>query len=359
LATKLAADPTGKRLLSYSQIADFSRCRYRWHLYAKRRIRSRIDRPPLGVGSGVHVALATGILHAGSEMAAEVVIDEWYQERIQRVGRELTEDESVRMEEIRRDVTAIGSRAIRSLNLNRYRTACLPGTDIPMVELNLVVPLPGVPGYDGFRFYCDWVPDDEALGIRWLVDHKVREQFSDDEAEEVNLQAALYQAALRRFGVVTNGTATHQIRRKIPAIPKRNKDGSMSRAYIASDWSTYRAALRRAGLDPADYREEMEPKLAKYEWQRWTRAYRSEVELDALWNTVVMRAGRAMSRKRLDPWRNMNLMECAGCWARQFCLAELRDDDTNYLLATGYMDRDVGSPGLVVEMDDGEQEETP
>ncbi len=328
------------RLISHSKLATFASCRYRWDLGYNRRIGPRRDAIQLEVGKAAHKGMAVGILCEGKHCGPDVEdeITGWREDEIAK--QNITPDDEAweELNTICDDSYWIVMNALSAIDFDRYETLFLPGTALPMVELNLVCSLPAVRQAIGIRFYCDWVMKDQETGTNWLVDHKIRKQFQDDDAEYLNQQAAIYQGALHLFGVQIDGTATFQVRRKIPTEPKVLKSGELSRAYIACTWNHYQQRLLENELDPLSYEDEMIPKLAAYEWTRWSRAYRSEVEIGAVWQNVVQMAREMYGSPRL--YRNMGHMNCNGCWAKEFCKAELGGLDVNFLLQTGFRRKD-------------------
>jgi hypothetical protein len=193
-------------------------------------------------------------------------------------------------------------------------------------------------GWAGMHGTPDVVLEDLRDGGVWLTDFKVRGTFSPIEDEETNIQHPIYQYLLNHYGVEANGHLTWQIRNDIPHQPAINKDGSVSRARIATDWPTYRDAVIAAGQDPMEY-VEMQQKLADVEFTRITRTYRSLDSARRIWDTVMTPIAKAMHRERKSPaHRSLNAWNCKGCRVKEFCLAELKGEDTEFLLSTSYVD---------------------
>jgi hypothetical protein len=281
----------------------------------------------------------------------------WIDKTIEdRGGIELMDEEELEIiESLRHDAPIIAARTLENMNLTRFRVVAFQGK--PMVELSLTAP---IFGWDGFHTTLDVVLEEIATGDKWLLDWKVRKQFTPVEAEEVNLQKVCYQHVLRHHGVEVQGTIMFQIKSQAPAIPRLNQNGSMSRARVATDWPTYKAALIANNLNPDDYQSEMEPKL-DVEFMRETRCYRSAEEVESFWNGIVVPAAREMRKvvMSLDVnpgriFRTMNHYTCNGCWARAFCLGELRGEDLDFLLRTDYIDEENPASRLVMSADDFE-----
>lgn len=330
-------------IISYSRLAEWTTCRYRWKLRYIDHITRRVDFRAPTLGSAVHVGMACGLL----EKDYVAGIDQWKEEYLQKHILEIADgvDELIaettgclnqEIEDMTNEVTStakeITGRALKVFGPDQWEPVLF--NKAPMVEIELRVP---IRGWGGYRGILDLVAKEKSTGFVWVVDHKVRNQLQPVEAEEVNLQMASYQYLALRHGIQTIGSLTNQILAKVPSIPQLNKNGTMSRARIATDWSTYKQALISNNLDPEDYAEEMVDKL-NVEFQRESRAYRSEEEVRNTWSNVIQKTAWDMTRKSPHYWRKMGHMNCQSCWARDFCLEELRGGDTEYLLrGGGYM----------------------
>lgn len=336
----MASTKYREHTLSYSQIAAYS-CPYRWNLSHERFIRRRLDSRPINVGSAVHRALAAYL--CGRDITTELAVwaDEYQRDR------QLLPEQEEAVQEALTTGFAIAQRTIARLQDEGWETVHYQGQ--PLVEQTFSVPLSPWAGYRGI---VDWVAVDPHTGYQWLIDFKVRKQFQPDYSEEVNLQMASYQYLLQRHGIPVVGTLQYQIRSQLPAVPNLNKDGSLSRARIACDWETYRAHLVVHDLDPAAYEAEMRPKLDYKFWEP-LRAYRSPQEVKRVWKEVIQRIAWEMARHKKHLWRNMNALTCGGCWAREFCLEELRGGDTAYLLETAFIDSRI--PQVVLDGSEGEE----
>jgi len=326
-----------KHHLSYSQIVSFT-CPYRWALAYKRGIQRRTVSGPMRLGSFVHQGIAAHLLDRPVE---DTLRHRWEQDAN---DRQLSVDARAEGYEALELSIGIVYRTIDEINKLGWQTVWFTDPDgvrLPLVEQKLCAPLSPFAGFVGV---VDWVARDPASGLVWLVDWKTRKALQGPETEDTNLQLAAYQHLLTRNGVETTGTCLFQIRSETPRWPKRNKDGSMSRAACITDWATYREALLAAGLDPADY-VDMADKLADNKFFDPLFAYRSPELVASFWKQIVQRAAWAIGRVKMHPWRNMTGLECRGCLVREFCLAELRGEDTDWLLQTEYQYKPGFGPG--------------
>lgn len=354
--------------LNYSQLAEWLKCRYRWELSRVRHISSRRTQRALDIGSAVHYGIAAGLkLHASTvsrvpghlkkvQRVAKKAVLQWIEETVATRGgvRVFNAEENDELQEILDNAPGIASRSLFQMDLEQWAPVMYRGK--PMIEQSLQIPLPTWAGWKGFHMTPDFVATNREDGQTWILDYKVRKQFTSPEAEEVNMQFAVYQRGLASVGIDTVGSIMFQAASKIPATPTQNKDGSMSRARIATTWEKYRETLEECGLDPEDYAE-MEAKLDVV-FFRETREPRTVRIVEAMWNNFLL-AAFSMSKTTGtagEPRTGMfsGIITCNGCWARRFCLAELAGDDTEFLLETDYIDTVNPKERLVLRPEDVE-----
>lgn len=341
-----------KPLLSFSQISTYLRCRQEWRYIYQENLAPRIDTRPLSLGSAVHMGLATALreYYYGQVPVEDGVrkgVESWRERELAR--DDLFEEEIEAVYQVAADAEQIAIRTLRKLPIDEWETVTDPaGT--PMIEYHFTVPLKG---WGGFHGYIDWVGRHKPTGQIWLVDWKVRGSFQPYEAEEVNLQNAAYQYAI--FRILRKplvGTITFQISNKPPTKPKLNKDGTMSRALIKTDWETYKAALLEAGLNPDDYLD-MAEKLSTVEFFRLAKEYRTMDTVRRVWKEVIELTAREIRRSTKIVVRSLGYRTCNGCAYRQLCLAELGDEDVEYIRETHYRPR----TGVVDESQEKEKED--
>jgi len=315
--------------MSYSRLATWLRCRHAYVLIYDLGLEPRFDKPKIDLGIAVHAGLAAALLQQSVEQA----IEGWYAKITKGFEHLFSEDEHEILSDIREKSYGITSRTMKQLDIgHRFETIVHGGK--PMVEFQFTVP---VPDWNAFNGRVDWIAREIENGNVWLIDHKVREAMTPESHEEFNLQMAIYQHLISQMmpDLASNigGSAQHQIRAALPKQPKRNKDGSMSRAACATDWETYEAALLAVGLNPLEY-QDMKDKLSEVEFWRWSKSYRSATEVQNIWRD----AEQATINLARSPatYRSLNPMTCGMCRVREFCMTELRAGDTEFLLATQY-----------------------
>jgi len=320
------------RHLSYTQWSTWQRCQYSYYLKYVLRIKPRHERPAISLGIAVHRGLAAGLL--GESVANAIA--EWQDELLE---QPLFPDEEMQVEEMGPEAHAITGRTLDSLELGeKWDTVSVDG--VPLVETKLECDLPKESGdWSHFEGHIDWVALELETGRKWLVDHKVRKSFQGDYAEEFNQQMALYKHLMTVELDIKDvyGSITHQIKSTTPQEPSINKNGSVGRQLITTDWPTYLAVIERQGQDPADY-EDMRAKLQDVEWSRMSTNYWPDMMVRAVWNNMVSNA-KAIQEAKSYP-RTIGLFTCNGCRLREFCMADLRGEDTDFLLQTTFMYKD-------------------
>jgi len=350
---------------SYSQVADYLFCRYRWALGYPRRITRYAPVRPLDFGSATHAGLEAGLLaHAVKASWKEILrradqgVQSWLKAWVKDRGgnKQVNETERLEIARIAEQGAVLTARTLEWFDLPRWSILKFKGK--PAVEVELQVPMPG---WKCYRCFIDAIAKDRRDGGTWILNWKTSGSFWDEEADAANLQATAEQAIVSMHGISAAGSCTTMLRSEPPKEPSVNKDGSMSRARIATDWPTYEAALKRHRLKPADYVEEMKPKL-DVEFFRMVKTYRGKEEITTAWNSIIVPTAAEMLTQKPKSWptqqRILTKRGCPGCWARAFCLAELRGEDTDFLLATDYAHKDHPTPRSAVKTMELEEEGT-
>jgi hypothetical protein len=339
---------TPEGMVSVSQIGTFLACRRRWEYAYREGLRQRRERDYLTVGK---------LCHAGMEAAMrrrwECAVEGWDHEfaDLQSDGRsaiiemfndymsvtDFLDEERPEQYELCDRALDVFDEALEEFDPLRWLpvTVVRDNVSIPALELHFYVPCAGSEGLHG---YIDAILEDQDTGQVWCVDYKFRRTLAADDDERFNLQNAVYMMACRQMWIDVAGTMTWQHYNTPSAVPKFNRDGSVSRSKIRCTWTRYRRFLEEAGLDPADYAE-MADKLADVEMCRATKEIRSDDMVNRVWHFVVVdatreialarRSGRALTPS-MDPWT------CRLCSFQSLCQAELRGYDADYIRETEY-----------------------
>ena len=341
--------------LSRSQILEYLNCRYRWDAGYRRGIQTTKVQEKLDLGTAVHEGIRVAVGAYASKKAKKLEqfitaaiagIMDWQADMVQdrKQYNLLTDEMGIQIKALRDEAVIIARRALEHFDLPSWEVAQWQGK--PLYEREMLVPLPP---WKGYRVIPDLVACEVGQKRHgyWIIDWKTRGQFESDDAEEINLQFSTIQKVMADVApdIKVEGSLLWQIKSAAPKWPTLNKDGSMSRALIASDWPTYEKALREAGLDPKQsngkntYESEMRPKLSQIEWWHVIKQHRTVDECDRIWEQIVEPVAAEMAKNPTIIRRFVHQpFGCSGCWLRAFCLSELRGDDTDFLLQTDYVD---------------------
>lgn len=200
-----------------------------------------------------------------------------------------------------------------------------------LIEQVLEVPTPLIVNGKRFIFKgrLDIIMEDEE-GLYWLWDHKSASTIPQPTAfHAMDPQLMLYPwAAERQYDIKIAGIYYNYVKSKAPTIPKLNKDGSLSRRKISTDYPTLFRFLKREGYDPNDFADILRPMARKSDFLRRYRMPREpqvtkEIVLDAL--SVV---------KRIDDtkrWTRTITRDCVRCPYVDLCRSELNGFDTELM----------------------------
>lgn len=339
---------------SYSAVSTWLQCRQKWMYNYKLGLVPLITDSRPVIGSAVHFALGMAILlrRPGQPDGTfggliDGALDVWFEEQMQRY-QGLPEGPYDEIHEMMSDfcekASFIARRALSVIRIDDWET-CIDRAGTPMVEWHFDREVPGIGLLTGD---IDWVARHRPTDTIWLWDHKIRARLSNALAEDFNTQMGLYQHVLTEDeGMTLAGSITFQVSSKIPSVPRLNKNGTMARSAIDTDWATYERALLDAHLDPADY-QDMQIKLEAKRFFDPTRFYRSREHAEAIWGQIFVPAAREM-RDALygDPSqavvRSMSSFSCRGCPYVPLCIGELRGQDMTYTARTQYALKDTSA----------------
>lgn len=330
--------PSGS--VSYSQLTTFLTCRYQWQLAYVHGLSRVMGDEPLELGSAIHAGLAAFFAGettlSGIHKWADAIIPGWYDVYVNEYGSVADPDEIPVFGSIIISLAQIVDKAhrickrVRADVENKWDVVSVQGT--PLIEMELSTRIKR--GVD-FRGVIDLVVRERATGYVFLVDFKSRQKLVADPMHDFDTQQAMYQYLLYKcLGLTTHGSIIYQIRTEIPREPKLNKDGnSMSRSEIATDWPTYEAALKKAGLNPADYGD-MYERLIDKKFTSEYRTFRPLEQLVRIWENTALHV-KEMEQTRVFP-RNISNRTCGGCQVREFCMSTFEGQPTDWMMGALY-----------------------
>lgn len=351
----------GKLMLSASQITQFLKCRKAWSYSYRENLTTRVERPYITIGKLCHI----GMQHAFKEKYRQDTINKYNEAACICVGKHeilkafnlymsencFLEEEIPALKQLEFDSEVIFERTFKSMNPENLEVVDIDGK--PGIELHFKIPITKTKWLHGF---IDAILKDKTTNEVWIMDYKFRKSLADADDEAFNMQNATYMYAAKYLGLQLTGTITYQSLNQVPAIPALNKNGTVSRAKIKTDWETYSAFLEIHGQNPEDYAEEMIPKLADIEWIRPIKEFRNEETLKRIWKEVIVSASDQIFKAykaKTDKTciKSMFAFNCKMCQFAQLCQGELRNYDASYLKNTVYMQK-----GAVQNQEDSDKD---
>jgi hypothetical protein len=233
-----------------------------------------------------------------------------------------------------------------------------------MVEQILEVETPLKIGNKRFVFKgrLDLIAEDTE-GKLWLVDHKTAGTIPPPTSfHGMDPQLMLYPwAAKIQYGIDLAGVMYNYVKSKPPTMPQINKDGSLSKRKINTDYPTLYRFLKRNGYNPNDFAHILKPMARRSEFLRRYPMPREphvtrEILLDTLSRVktiddITTRGGR---------FTRTITRECGRCSYHDLCRSELNGFDTEIMRNQNFTvseeDYVVGNHAGSEEADDEDDE---
>lgn len=211
---------------------------------------------------------------------------------------------------------------------------------IIMVERDLKIPVDFLPV--PLHIKCDLVVLDR-FGFLAIYDHKFVGSIPDHDVRVFDNQGPRYEVGweelLKRKGIKVKDIyfVYDYIRDRVPAKPKRNKDGSLSRQRIDTDYKTYLAAIHEAGHDPEDYRDTLERIALEQRpyFDRWA-VPRSKARLEQERLDMSVEAQRHLPLRDYYP-RCLDRYRCGRCRYAELCRVEMEGGDITPILQQNFV----------------------
>lgn len=344
-------DAMDERSFSHSELKTYERCPQQWHYKYEELLVPRRKARPLYFGNWVHAALESHYKQGDWKIGHEQYVTDW---------NKLFEEERLALRKPRTarngkqyptipDFPELVERIMKSY-LWYYRDE---GWTVKFVEQEFRVPTGLV--VDGFKFIfkgiIDLIVEDEE-GHLWIIDHKTAGTIPEPTAfHAMDPQLMLYPwAAKKAFGIDVAGVIYNYVRSKAPGIPKINRDGSISKRKVVTDYPTLRRFLRSQGLDPADYSQVLRPLRRRSPFLRRYRLPRErhvtqEILRDAL--SVAKQIQTAKRRVRVIT------RDCATmCPYQDVCRAELNGFDSSQMRKLMFTIKGEGEAGGGLNLSD-------
>lgn len=220
--------------------------------------------------------------------------------------------------------------------------------------------------YEGVRIEVyangrvDLVVEDEE-GLVWVVDHKSTGNIPDPNSfHAMDPQLMLYPVgAKKKFGDVA-GIVYNYLRSRPASIPKLNKDGSVSKRRIVTDFPTALRFLKENELDPADYSDFLKPLKKRSPLLRRYRLPREpKVTKQILTDFISTAREIHISKQKTQHVRNITKDCSTQCAYHDLCKGELNGFNMSHLRKANFEIREKIEHGdeFDEELEEAELEE--
>jgi PD-(D/E)XK nuclease superfamily len=318
-----ALPDTLPRVINQSQLKSWRRCQKEWEYRYKLSLVPKEKARPLFLGSWVHACLETHYRDGDWKIGFNQYLTQYnalFQEERDALDRG-------RGKTVRERLPSIVKRIMRSY-LWYYRN---DGMKAKKIEETFAVKLNNIT----VKGRIDVVWEDED-GNLWMVDHKTASSIPPATAfHAMDPQLQLYPwAAKKAWGLELAGVIWNYVKSKPPTIPTLNRDGSISRRKIVTDYPTAVKFLRDAGLDPKDFTDYLRPLASRSDFLRRYKLPREEHVIKRILQETLI-TGREINLDRVIYPRTIT-KDCVRCAYMPLCKADLEGGDTAFLIKRGY-----------------------
>ncbi|MDR7534527.1 MAG: PD-(D/E)XK nuclease family protein [Armatimonadota bacterium] len=330
---------------SFSELETFQRCRRLWWYTYEQGWAPKRDATQLRRGAWVHTLLAA--YYAGRDWRAE------HDAQLAAVLEAALFDEEREALRAEADLIAgVMERYVEHYADERWEVVEYDGA--PLVERELLITLPsGRP----LKIKVDLVARDLESELVWVWDHKTRQDFDKHmEAEtDYDPQLSIYTLGLRALSLPVAGGLHNFLRMRLPAEPRLNKDGTMSRAPIITDEPTVRRFIARSGvrIDDAELLAYLE-RLPRDAFFRRYYTVRSDDELASIAAEIEAKLDERELARAHGLYTRTLIKECVRCPFFGPCLVSLKGGDEEAVLQEQYARQEEATvAAFLPDLDEG------
>jgi len=329
--------------VSHSKIKLARRCLKAYEYRYLQKLQKRVKSRPLIVGTLVHSCLEM-YFRDGHYLPA---ITEWKKGEFSKMF--------VEEQALHADVIPLAKQLIRGYIKNWEHT----GLTMVWVEKDFRVEIsPGI-------FLVGKIDGKarENKRVTWLVEHKTCKKMPGEEVRIFDTQVLLYNAALHLIGEEpTNGVIWDYLRTKLPTRPKLLAKGdALSVAQnIDTTREVYEREIRKHGFNVAGYQDILESLDSRRDqFYRQIKLPMNRGMGQTILDEVVLTAGLMQALESMYHsgkncmTRNLT-RDCSWCDYSTLCHAELRGEDTSFLMKHDYIVRvkhGDQKEGRIIEVD--------
>lgn len=317
--------------VSHSKIKLARRCHKAYYYKYVLKIRKRVKSRPLIVGSLIHSCLESWFKH-GYYLP---VLREWKEKEYSKMFRE--------EQALYSDIMPLAKTLIRGY-IKDWESR---GLEMLWVEKEFEVEV--APGIILVGKIDGRARDEKDR--EWLVEHKTCKKMPGEEVRLFDTQILLYAGTLPHIDEKpVSGVIWDYVRTKLPAKPELLKSGGLSqRKNIDTTEEVYLREIKRHGLDPRGYEDILEDLRAKRDnfyrevklpiRQPMVERVREELVITS-WMLKDLEEKHAEGE---DCFARNLTRDCSWCDYQTLCHAELRGDDTEYMLKHDFVRKEDGT----------------
>lgn len=332
--------------VSHSKAKLARRCTKAYEYRYIRKLRKKLRSRALIVGTLVHECLEM-YFRDGHYMPA---ITNWKQGEFKKMFAE--------EQALHKDVIPLARQLIRGY-IKNWQSA---GLEMVWVEKEFRVQIGTAP--DGTPIFLVGKIDGLARDhrkLRWLVEHKTCKRMPGEEVRIFDAQVLLYAGMLPLIDEEeVNGVIWDYLRTKLPTKPGLLAKGGLSQAKnIDTTREVYEAEIKRHGYDPRGYVDILEALDGKRDqfYRQIKLPLRREMG-ETLVSELVTTSTQLIHIERdhaagNDPFTRNLTRDCSWCDYSSLCHAELRGEDTEYLLKHDYEVRKKNGKEIDIDLEPG------
>lgn len=180
---------------------------------------------------------------------------------------------------------------------------------------------------------------DKGTGREWLIEHKTCKRMPDEAVRMYDTQTPTYTSVLDVIGEKpVTGVIWDYVRTKMPAIPERLASGLLSqRKNIDTIPEVFMREVHRHGLNPDAYQDIIKG-LSDESFYRRIPYQVSKHQTSRLREEMIITAHYLQELETKDDYFRNLTRDCSWCDYKDLCYAELRGDDTSYLIKHNFVE---------------------
>jgi hypothetical protein len=189
-----------------------------------------------------------------------------------------------------------------------------------------------------FRFIIDRIYEDSTGGL-WLQDHKTVKKFYTSDHFVLDPQLTRYFWCAEKMGYTPlRGVEWNQLKTKPPTVPQLTQGGRLSKRKISTDYWTYLATIKKHGLDPRDYMDQLRYFKAQEDmFFRRDRLPQDPVMMRTMMKELVETADDIARAERKGRFPRTVLNSCKfDCDFTDLCQVELQGGDIDSIIRHGF-----------------------